>query len=226
MTDKALCFDMYGTLCDTSSVTSTLSETLGLTDRFVAQVDRLWRQKQLVYSFQLNAMQEYVPFSEVTVRALDYTLEFYDLDPTDAEREAILASYDELDPYPDAVDAVERLSESGYTTAILSNGDPQMLEPLAEHAGFTPHLDAIVSADEVSAYKPTPLVYQNAAERLDTQPSACRLVSSNAWDIAGASNAGMLTGWVNRGQEPPERVGGSASLMVESLSGLATALLD
>lgn len=226
MADETLCFDMYGTLCDTSSVTRTLGEELGVTDRFVSQIDRLWRQKQLVYSFQLNAMQEYVPFSEVTERALDYTLAFYDLDPSEAARAAILASYDELDAYPDAVDAVKRLSEAGYTTAILSNGDPVMLEPLADHAGFTPHLDAIVSADEVSTFKPTPRVYQNAADRLDTPLSECRLVSSNAWDVAGASNAGMLTGWVNRGHEPAERVGGPATLMVRSLSELASALIE
>lgn len=222
----ALCFDMYGTLCDTSSVTASIARQLDVTDRFVAQIDRLWRQKQLVYSFQLNAMNEYVPFREVTERALDYTLEFYDLDPDDASRGAILASYDELEPYPDAVDAVARLSEAGFTTAVLSNGNPGMLEPLATFAGFVPHLDEIVSADEVSTFKPTPAVYQNAADRLETPIDQCRLVSSNAWDVAGAANAGMMTGWVNSGREPEERVGGTADRVVSSLSELATELID
>lgn len=226
MPEEALCFDMYGTLCDTSSVTATLSEQLDLTDRFVAQIDLMWRQKQLQYSFQLNAMEEYVPFSEVTDRALEYTLEFYDLDPDDAARRAVLESYDELAPYPDAVEAVERLGEAGYTTTILSNGDPAMLEPLAEHAGFTPHLDDIISADEVSVFKPTPAVYENAADRLGVPLEQCRLVSSNAWDVAGASNAGMMTAWINRGREPAERVGGSASMTCRTLSELAAALID
>jgi len=226
MVDEALCFDMYGTLCDTSSVTAALSEQLGVTDRFVGQVDRLWRQKQLVYSFQLNAMDEYVTFRTVTERALDYALAYYDLDPDDSERDVILAAYDELEPYPDAVDVLERLSAAGYTTAVLSNGNPGMLEPLAAHAGFTPHLDAILSADEVASFKPTPAVYENAATRLDTPIERCRLVSSNAWDVAGASNAGMSTGWVNRANEPAERVGGPADREVSSLRELADSVID
>lgn len=226
MTDEALCFDMYGTLCDTSSVTATLSEQLDVTDRFVAEIDLMWRQKQLQYSFQLNAMNEYVPFEEVTERALEYTLEFYDLDPDEDAHGRILDSYDELAPYPDAVETVERLSEAGFTTAILSNGNPEMLEPLAAHAGLTPHLDDIVSADEVSAFKPTPAVYENAAERVGVPLDQCRLVSSNAWDVAGASNAGMMTGWVNRAREPPERVGGVASVQVRTLTELANSLID
>lgn len=226
MGDEALCFDMYGTLCDTSSVSDALGTHLGVTDRFVGHVDRLWRRKQLEYSFQLNAMGDYVTFREVTERALDYTLAFYDLEPGDGARTAILDSYDELEPFPDAVAALEALSDHGYTTAILSNGNSGMLEPLAEHAGFTPYLDDIVSADEVSAFKPTPVVYENAADRLDRSLDECRLVSSNAWDVAGASNAGMMTAWVNRGREPAERVGGPASTMVESLSELGTSLID
>lgn len=226
MPDEALCFDMYGTLCDTSSVTETLSRELDVTDRFVAEIDLLWRQKQLQYSFQLNAMGDYVPFSEVTDRALEYTLEFYDLNPDDATRQAILESYDELAPYPDAVETVERLSEAGFTTTILSNGDPAMLEPLAEHAGFTPHLDDVISADEVSVFKPTPRVYENAADRVGVPIDRCRLVSSNAWDVAGASNAGMMTAWINRSREPAERVGGSASMACRTLSELATSLID
>lgn len=226
MTDETLCFDMYGTLCDTSSVVTALGEHLEVTDRFVGHVDRLWRQKQLVYSFQLNAMDEYVPFREVTARALDYTLAYYDLEVGTHGRDAILASYDELDPYPDAVDALARLADAGFTTAVLSNGNPGMLEPLADHAGFTPHLDAIVSADEVSCFKPTPVVYENAAERLDAPIGECRLVSSNAWDVAGASKAGMLTGWVNRAREPPERVGGDATLEIGSLNELSDTLIE
>lgn len=226
MTDQALCFDMYGTLCDTSSVTAALGDRLEVTDRFVSLVDRLWRRKQLEYSFQLNAMGEYITFREVTARALDYTLAFYDIDAGESDRDAILASYDELEPYPDAVASLERLSDAGFTTAILSNGDPGMLEPLAAHAGFTPHLDAVVSADEVSTFKPTPAVYENAAARLGVELGSCWLVSANAWDVAGASNAGMLTAWVDRSREPPERVGGDATRSVESLASLAETIIE
>jgi 2-haloacid dehalogenase len=221
--NDALCFDMYGPLCDTGSVSAALGEHLDVADGFVADVDALWRRTQLRYAQQVALMDEYRPFAEVTERALDYALEFYDLDPGEAAREEILGAYDELDPYPDAADALAELSER-HTVVVLSNGNPEMLTALAENAGLADHLDDVVSAHEVRTFKPDPAVYGNAADRLDRDLGDCRLVSSNAWDVAGAASAGMATAWVNRGREPPETVGGEADLTVDSLAALADAL--
>jgi 2-haloacid dehalogenase len=221
--DEALCFDMYGTLCDTSSVTAALGEHLDVADGFVADVDALWRRTQLRYAQQVALMDAYRPFSVVTERALDYALAFYDLDPSEAVRQEIIAAYDELDPFPDAADALAALGEE-HTVVVLSNGNPEMLETLAENAGLLAQLDDVVSAHEVRTFKPDPAVYENAADRLDRSIDDCRLVSSNPWDVAGAGNAGMATAWVNRTREPAETVGARADLTVESLSGLVEAL--
>ena len=56
MAREALCFDMYGTLCDTSSVTETLGEVLGATTDLVRAIDRLCRRKQLQYSYHRGQM--------------------------------------------------------------------------------------------------------------------------------------------------------------------------
>ena len=216
----ALCFDMYGTLCDTSSVTAALGEQLAIADGFAADVDDLWRRTQLRYAQQVALMDEYRPFAEVTERALNYALEFYDLNPAASVREEVIAAYDELDPYPDAADALAELSES-HTVVVLSNGNPEMLAELAANAGLAEHLDDIVSAHEVRTFKPDPAVYRNAADRLDRSLGDCRLVSSNPWDVAGAVSAGMATAWGDRTREPPEEGGGEAGPTVETLSGVA-----
>jgi 2-haloacid dehalogenase len=219
-TDEALCFDMYGTLCDTSSVSVALGEHLDVAAGFVADVDALWRRTQLRYAQQVALMDEYAPFADVTERALDYALDLYDLDPSEEARDEIIAAYDDLDPFPDAADALAELGER-HAVVVLSNGNPEMLEALAENAGLAPHLDDIVSAHEVRTFKPDPAVYGNAADRLDRPIGECRLVSSNPWDVAGAASAGMATAWVNRTREPPEHVGGAADVTVSSLSDLA-----
>ncbi|MDY6776183.1 MAG: haloacid dehalogenase type II [Halobacteria archaeon] len=221
--DEALCFDMYGTLCDTSSVREEISDVFGITESFGASVDELWRRKQLQYSYQSAQMGEYETFWEITSKALDYSVDFYSLDASSDETERLMEAYDSLDPFPDSLDALDSLSD-GYRLAVLSNGNPDMLERLAENTGIDGYVDDIISADEVSDFKPSPVVYENAADRLDRQIGNCRLVSSNAWDIAGASQAGMATAWVNRKTEPEERVGGEPDLVVESLSDLAEEL--
>lgn len=224
MPRDALCYDMYGTLCDTSSVTDRLGEVLDVTADLVAAVDRLWRRKQLQYSYHRGQMEAYVPFRAVTADALDYALAFYEIEVDEDERERILAAYDHLAPLPGAEEALDRFGQTGYTQVILSNGNPEMLETLAESAGLLDRLDGIVSAHEVETFKPGPGVYRNAADRLDRDIGDCRLVSSNAWDIAGASNAGMATAWINRNREPPERLDERADVEVRTLDELPAAL--
>ncbi|MFC7097569.1 haloacid dehalogenase type II [Halobaculum marinum] len=221
---ETLCFDMYGTLCDTSSVTGTLAAELDASDALVSRIDETWRAKQLQYSYQSALMDDYQPFWEVTTDALDYALAQWGVDADDATRATILDSYNHLDPYPDAIDTLTRLSAAGHTVTVLSNGNPDMLETLAANAGLAPHLDDVISADEVSTFKPNPAVYENAAARTDTPIEQCRLVSGNAWDVAGAGNAGMATAWVDRANDPFERIGVEPSLAVTSLADVADEL--
>ncbi|WP_049936858.1 haloacid dehalogenase type II [Haloplanus natans] len=216
-----LCFDMYGTLCDTSSVRTRLGEALDVPERLVAAVDETWRRKQLQYSYQSAQMDDYEPFWEITGHALDYALAAYDLDPTPDTRERIRSAYDRLDPFPGAVEALTRLGEAGHDVVVLSNGNPAMLERLAENAGLAPHLDGVLSADAVRTFKPDPAVYEHAAETLDRPLDDCRLISSNAWDVAGAGNAGMATTWVNRTRDPPESIGATPGRIADTLPAVA-----
>ena len=220
MSTEALCFDMYGTLCDTSSVIETLAEELAVSEGTVASIDELWRRKQLQYAYQVSLMDAYEPFWSVTGHALDYALAAYDIDIDETTRDRILASYEHLSPFPDAVETLERLSADGHEVAVLSNGNPEMLATLAANAGLDEHPTEIISAHEVRTFKPSPAVYENAASRLDRTLSTCRLVSANAWDVAGASAAGMATAWIDRSGDPFETIGGEPDLVVSSLDDL------
>lgn len=215
-----ICFDVYGTLCNTGVVVDTLVDELEVSEALVTQLDTSWRTKQLEYTFQLGLMDEYEPFWQVTRDALDFTLARYDLDPEEETRLRIMAGYEELNPFPGAIDTLAELQDAGHTVAVLSNGNPAMLESLADEAGLSNHLDAVVSADEVETYKPAPAVYENAAARLDTPIEDCWLVSANAWDATGAGTAGMRTCWVNRIHDPHERIGPGVDAVVPDVPGV------
>lgn len=221
---SALCFDAFGTLFDTASVRDRLRERLDGPAGLVDAVVDLWREKQLTYSYQLALMDAYRPFGSVTDNALDYALDYYGFDPRAIDVDAALASYEALAAHPDVEPALDRLAEEDYRLAILSNGDPGMLEAAVEHAGLDGRFEAIISADEVGTYKPAPAVYERAAERLDEPLADCWLVSANAWDAAGAAQAGLGVAWVNRASDPPERIGGEPDLTVGSLTALVDEL--
>lgn len=224
MPGEALCFDMYGTLCDTSTVRTTLGAELDLPSGFTTEVDRLWRRKQLQYSVQTGLMERYEPFWELTQRGLRYSLDYFGIEADEETVARILAAYDHLEPFPDVLPALERLAARDHALAVLSNGNPAMLERLATNTRLDQHLEALISADDVGTFKPAPAVYENAAERLDRPIEACRLVSSNAWDIAGAGAAGMRTAFINRNRDPPERIGTDPDLTVPTMEALAQEL--
>lgn len=220
----AVCFDMYGTLCDTGSVVDGLRRELDVSDALVSELDVTWRTKQLQYSYQLALMETYRPFWQVTRDALDYALSRYELDPDERTRLRIMSAYEELTPFPGAIDVLEDLAAAGYSVAVLSNGNPAMLEALADDAGLTPYLDEVVSADAVETFKPSPVVYENAADELGESIDDCWLVSGNGWDVAGAGSAGMHTVWVNRVNDPFERIGTEPDAVVPELAGVEAAL--
>lgn len=220
----ALCFDAFGTLYDTDSPATELRERADAPAGVVDDVVALWRQKQLQYTYLLALMDDYRPFDVVTSEAMAYALDYYGLDLSPADRDAVDAAYDALEPFPDTVPALERLAAADLELAVLSNGAPHTLSALADNAGIGHHFDAVVSADEVETYKPDPAVYENGAARLDRTMDECWLVTSNAWDGAGAAQAGMGVAWVNRAGDPPERVGGEPTVVVDSLLDLAEAL--
>lgn len=220
----AVCFDMYGTLCDTGSVVDALRRELEVSDALVNELDTTWRTKQLQYSYQLALMGEYRRFWRVTRDALDYALARYELDPDEETRHQVMNAYEELTPFPGAVDLLEDLEAAGDRVAVLSNGNPAMLETLAENAGLIEHLDAIVSADAVGTYKPAAVIYEHAAEELGVPIGDCWLVSGNAWDVAGAGAAEMQTVWINRVRDPFERIGPEPDAVVPELPGVEAVL--
>ena len=63
---RAIVFDAYGTLLDVNSLTQLLVNEFG---EQTQEVNRVWRRKQLEYTWLRTCMGKYVPFSTVTREA-------------------------------------------------------------------------------------------------------------------------------------------------------------
>ncbi len=192
-TFKAVVFDAYGTLFDVHSVV-TVADTL-FPGRGV-ELSRLWRGKQLEYTWLRSLMENYADFTAVTRSALEHACAALDLPLNEAQAERLMAAYDNLALFPDARAALAALS--GFKLAILSNGSRAMLEPLVANANLDSTLAAVFSVDDIRIYKPAPRVYQLAVDRLGVAKSEIAFVSSNYWDAAGAKNFGFRVFWINR----------------------------
>lgn len=206
---KALVFDAYGTLFDVHSVQARCE---AFWPGQGARLSQLWRSKQLEYTWLRSQMGRYVPFSRVTEEALLYACEFLALDIQENERRALLGEYRKLTLYPEVKGA---MSGCDIPRAILSNGSPDMLDPLVAQSGLA--FDAVLSVDELRVYKPAPQVYQLAVDRLGIAASDIGFVSSNGWDAAGAKSFGFTVYWINRAGAPVERLGFQPDRVVRSL---------
>jgi len=103
---------------------------------------------------------------------------------------------------PMSEDLARELKRRGFTTAILSNGTPQMLESLVGRARLTDAFDAILSVDAVGVFKTHPRVYRYALDALGLPARAIAFMSSNGWDAYAASDFGMRVVWCNRYGQP------------------------
>jgi len=130
---QTVTFDSYSTLVDVEAAEAALAERVPDPE----PVSRLWRSRSLAYTFVANAIDAYQPFYEMNRDALTYAaLAAHNVDLSSAERDEILAVYHELEVFDDVRSGIERLREGGYEPYVLSNGNPEMLDSMVEHAGI------------------------------------------------------------------------------------------
>ena len=215
---RAFVFDAYGTLFDVHAAIARHRDAAGPeADR----VSEIWRAKQLEYAWMLSAAGHYADFWTLTERALDHALARC---PTveRALRSTLLDAYFKLDAFPDARNALSALHAQDFKTAILSNGNPHMLDGAVTAAGIDADLDAVLSVDTIRIYKPRREVYAMVTDTFKIAPADVAFVSSNRWDVMGAVAFGFTCVWVNRANLPDEYLEFAPAHVVRDLASLAT----
>lgn len=201
-------FDAYGTLFDVSAAARETAKEPGR-ERLAENLGDLaghWRQKQLQYTWIRALAGAHTDFWQVTVDALDWALEAVGLADDGELRERLLALYRELSPFPEVAEVLAALKAAGKTNAILSNGSPDMLDAAVASAGVGDYLDAVLSVEAVGVFKPDHRVYDLVGDHFGVDPDQVLFVSSNGWDVAAATGYGFHTLWVNRADDPVDRL--------------------
>jgi len=212
---KAWVFDAYGTLLDPFSV-QRKAESM-FPGRGEA-LSRLWRSRQLEYTWLRALMNHYADFWQVTREALVYACRSLGLRCEVTQQDESMQEYLQLETYPDVTVGLEALL--GQRLAILSNGSPRMLEAVFEHAGLKMAFATLISVDKVRTYKPSPAVYQLAVEALKLKKSEIGFVSANYWDVVGAGAFGFPAFWLNRSEATPDELGIAPEATVKGLREL------
>jgi beta-phosphoglucomutase len=119
-----------------------------------------------------------------------------------------------LTPLPGAAGWTARLRQEGWLQALATSAPRANVDVVLEVLGFGGRFEAIVSAENVTAGKPDPQVFLEAAGKLGVSPSRCIVVEDAAAGIEAARRAGMRTVGVSRTAQL------DADLAVQSLEDL------
>lgn len=193
-------FDAYGTLFDVHAAVSKYANEAGDKGTVLSQ---LWRTKQLEYTWTCTLMGHYEPFWHLTGNALDFAMEAVGLDNREL-RQKLLDAYFQLDAYPEVRGMLSRLKDAGKSTAILSNGSPEMLDGAMKAANIQDLLDDCLSVHSLGFFKPRMEVYRMVNLRFGVENEDVQFHSSNRWDVAAAKAYGFSVKWINRTNMPDE----------------------
>jgi 2-haloacid dehalogenase len=193
-------FDAYGTVFDVHSAAARHAAEIGPAWERMSQI---WRTKHLEYTWIHSLAQRHATFWTLAERSLAFAAA--SIGGVDAATRAkLMAAYRHLSAYPEVPAMLDRLRAGGAKTAILTNGDPDLIADAVTSAGLDGRFDQIITVHEVGIFKPDPRVYTLVTDRFRCQPQDIAFHSSNRWDVAGAHIAGFRTVWINRSGAPDE----------------------
>ena len=212
---KAIIFDAYGTLFDVNSAAEKCKEKLG--DKWEGFAN-YWRTTQLEYTWLRSLMRRHKDFWQITEDSLDKSMNFYNID--NAMRSELLNLYKVLSPFTEVRDALNKLKQSNYKLAILSNGTPDLLNELVVSNQLKDIFDDIFSVEEVGIFKPDSKVYDLPINKYNIEKNEVLFLSANTWDVSGAGNYGYNTVWVNRNNNIFDKLDFEPNQQISNLSEL------
>jgi HAD superfamily hydrolase (TIGR01509 family) len=127
---------------------------------------------------------------------------------------------------PGAVEVVERLGRR-WPLGLASSSPRRLIDTVLESAGLAQWFQVSVSTEEVTAGKPSPAVYQTAAQLLGVRSREAIAIedSSNGLRSAAAAGLGVLA-VPNAAYPPSEDALTLADVVVHSLDEITEELVE
>jgi 2-haloacid dehalogenase len=207
-------FDCYGTLIDWNG---------GLRSTFA----RLWPDANLDsllagYHEVEPRVQEgsNKPYRQVMVDSLRLLTEHEGLTLAPGGEGALGDSLPGWQPFAEVFEELWELRNRGWSVAILSNTDPDLLDASIQAIGVP--VDAVVTAREAGSYKPAHGHWHRLFERPDVDRDRHVHVGASLFhDVAPCLDLAVPVVWINREGEEPDP---TPTAELRDLSGLSDTL--
>lgn len=188
-----LVFDVNETLLDMTPLKKAVNTLLSEEQGF-----RIWFGMLLHYSTVSNNIDEYHDFTTIAATTLKMAATSMDKKVTDEAIKKTLSIIKSLQTYPDVIKGLQLLKENGFRLITLTNSPDSALKAQLQNSNLTDYFEQALSIDAIAKYKPAKETYLWAAKKLAVQPQEMLMIAAHGWDIAGASHAGLATGFIAR----------------------------
>ena len=208
---QAITFDCYGTLIDweggaKQSLRALLQkrrprDTGLFRAEFLDELFGAWERAQWT-----RIQQSYAPYRQIAAESLEQVAAEHELPLSGADARAFADSIGTWQPFPDTAAALAKLKQKARL-GIISNIDDDILAASVARLGV--EFDLLLTAEQTRAYKPSPLPFQRALERLGLAAGqVAHAAFGFEYDITTASALGFRTILVrrHRRQFPPAPV--------------------
>ena len=98
----------------------------------------------------------------------------------------------ESKPYPQTLEALQAIKQSGVQLACITNKPAAFTLPLLEKSGLLTYFDLVVAGDTLPKKKPDPDQIFYVCEKFNVLVNESLLIGDSKTDIAAARNAGCL----------------------------------
>jgi 2-haloacid dehalogenase len=164
----------------------------------------------------------HISYREIGHAAVAHTMDRAGIDYTPEEVKYLVGCIERLKCFADVPEALARLRTS-YKIAVLSNGDPDMLEAAKRHHGIP--FDEVISVAVANSFKPHVATYTKAAEIMKVRMDEVLFVANHAFDCIGAKAAGMHSAFIDRRERPFGHTSYQPDIRVDDMRSLADLML-
>ncbi len=209
-------FDCYGTLIDWEhGAKGTLRALLATKDWRTDEDSFFWAWEN---AQRERIQQSYAPYRQIAAECFVAVARAQNLPLSEGDAEDFADAIATWKPFPDTVAALRELKQH-LRLGIISNIDDAILARTVKLLGV--EFDLLQTAEQARAYKPSPVPFQRALERLGLpSDKVAHTAFGFEYDIGTAAQLGFRTVLVrrNRADFPATPV---PDLVMDDLAGLA-----
>lgn len=199
MAYQAILFDLDGTLIDHYQATSDAVAHWSILAGAEPDVERWFELENRWFTAYEQGELSIQEQRRVRVREYLQQPRVSDETADSMFQEFISVYFDHIQPYADALSALEQALVTGAKVGILTNGTKEIQQQKLQRAGLNlPGVELLASSD-LGFSKPDPRCYQAALERLGVEASGTIMVGDNyANDVQGAVACGLTARHLDR----------------------------